>query len=819
MLVWRSVSSVVRRRFTSSLNNSRPLITTDISFVDSETPAKSKKAKAVKPAKFALADRTFRSSVSVPGVAMVTDGVSASKAASRLLSLNDTPVAWHFEFTDVDDSRYTSFAKGKLVSATAYVVEDLARSEIKDNVIFVDTWKDAGEETLPFFKDYFESSAHPKVIHESHTAAHLLFRAQGILLRGLLANTRYLARLTDTSLASWEGKETTAKIVKRREEWGDEAEEGEEKGYALPELAAHFGIHKSSWRSFCHRCDLPPDPASAHLDQRYFECWVDHCAGNAWAVAKVFGILRKFLSQTPWRSDVFRKTNSLSLWDFALLIFRPLAEFLVDIERRGFAIDQEFLFKLRDETLSALDHHSSEFYSTAASLQIGERALNPAALLLNPRSTVMLRQLLFGASPFDKIARKKKAEKELVFDGEVGESTGADGRHWFKVNGIGLTPLGDKKSKFFTRSGVEKVSYDVLGLLAGKEGEVGLAYEQLISKGADEHYAKSVCKMLFHTERLLKTGSTVNHVVEPILDRLCVDDMRLHCSLSLDTSTGRLVSRKPNLQNPPTNDLRKAFKAGRGDPILGQNQLIVADYSQLELRILAHVSNCESMIKNLNSGGDYHSQTAVDMFPEIAALVKSGEIAINDVKGRFGTQRAYAKTLNFSIVYGKSVKSLAEDLKVSVQQASDLLDKWFSTKQEVKRWKERIIATAKQTNFAHSLLGRPRYFPHIGDPRLGKRSERAAVNHCIQGSAADIALCAMLRVREDQLLKKFGFHMVLQVHDEFILDGPACYAEEGKERLKELMQNPFAFINPDYRFKVPMLVDADIGDTWADAKP
>ena len=355
----------------------------------------------------------------------------------------------------------------------------------------------------------------------------------------------------------------------------------------------------------------------------------------------------------------------------------------------------------------------------------------------------------------------------------------------------------------------------MLSEFAGKDplnGQVGKAFDQLAKKHGND-YAQNACVMLWHAERWVKSSALVNGVVDPINERLSKVDDRLHCSLTLDTSTGRLVSRKPNLQNPPSNRLREAFVAEPG------NTLLVADYSQLELRILAHVSRCESMIKNLNAGGDYHSQTAIEMFSEISNALHAGEISLGEIKGKFPTQRAQAKTLNFSIVYGKSVKSLSEDLLVSVGEAADLLESWFRSKPEVKAWNCAVVEKAKETGFAYSLLGRPRVLPHIFDPRLGNKSARAAANHCIQGSAADIALCAMLRVKDDDQLKALGFKMVLQVHDEFILEGPEENAEPAKEILKDLMQNPFTFIDPNYSFRVPMLVDAGIGKSWADAKP
>jgi hypothetical protein len=161
---------------------------------------------------FALADRQYRSSLRVQGVSIVADLSTAKLAAFKLLSLpKETVVAWHVEYTDIDTARSTLFDHGKIVSLTAHCGSG--------ELIFIDCWREALHETLAEFAIYFSSASHLKVFHDYHAAAHLLHK-HGISLRGLLASTRYLARLVDTSLASWEGKESLAKRMKEEEEDG-----------------------------------------------------------------------------------------------------------------------------------------------------------------------------------------------------------------------------------------------------------------------------------------------------------------------------------------------------------------------------------------------------------------------------------------------------------------------------------------------------------------------------------------------------------------------------------------------------------------------
>jgi DNA polymerase-1 len=312
--------------------------------------------------------------------------------------------------------------------------------------------------------------------------------------------------------------------------------------------------------------------------------------------------------------------------------------------------------------------------------------------------------------------------------------------------------------------------------------------------------------------------------VDPLIEKI-VNGNRIHPSLSLDTSTGRLTCKKPNLHNPPnasdTLGLRAAFTAAPG------NSLIVADYSQLELRILAHVTDCKSMISSLNAGGDYHSWTTYDMFPEVRNAVDSGECHVVSaksngvvlVKSKFPSHRSKAKAINFSIAYGKCARSIAEEMDIELSEAEGLLERWYASKPEVAQWKQDTIFNARVSKKVRSILGRTRDIPHINKPAWKGRSERAAVNHCIQGSAADIAICAMLRIGNSPCLERMGFRLLMQIHDEFIIEGPSEFAEEAKAVLCDLMRNPFAEINPAYRFKVELEVDAGIGKNWLEAKP
>ncbi len=203
------------------------------------------------------------------------------------------------------------------------------------------------------------------------------------------------------------------------------------------------------------------------------------------------------------------------------------------------------------------------------------------------------------------------------------------------------------------------------------------------------------------------------------LQALVDENSRIHCSLNLNTETGRLSSRRPNLQNQPALEkdpykIRDAFIAEPG------NTLIVADYGQLELRILAHVTNCVSMIDAFASGGCFHSRTAVGMYDYIREDIEKGNVLLEWdyskgekppvplVKDKYGSERRKAKTLNFSIAYGKTVHGLAEDWGIDKEEAMKTLEAWYRDRPEVKEWQEKTKKAAMEEGKVYTIMGRHR---------------------------------------------------------------------------------------------------------------
>ncbi len=299
---------------------------------------------------------------------------------------------------------------------------------------------------------------------------------------------------------------------------------------------------------------------------------------------------------------------------------------------------------------------------------------------------------------------------------------------------------------------------------------------------------------------------------------------RVHCSLNLNTETGRLSARRPNMQNQPSLDrdrfrIRSAFVAPPG------RALVVADYGQLELRVLAHLAGCASMVAAFKAGGDFHSRTAIGMYPHVRQAVERGDVLLEWdeerlgrppkplLKDAFKEERRKAKVLNFSIAYGKTAYGLAKDWEISHAEAERTVELWYGDRPEVQLWQERTKELARRTRRVYTILGRHRDLPDINTRLLKAHSERAAINTPIQGSAADIVMMAMLKVWRCKELEALGFRMLLQVHDELILEGPAGAAPRALERVVELMGAPF-----DRPLLVDLVVDAKVVTDWGSAK-
>ena len=278
------------------------------------------------------------------------------------------------------------------------------------------------------------------------------------------------------------------------------------------------------------------------------------------------------------------------------------------------------------------------------------------------------------------------------------------------------------------------------------------------------------------------------------------EDGRIHTTFqNLVTATGRLSSTEPNLQNIPVRtdlgaEIRKMFIPKPGCV------LVDADYSQIELRVLAHIAGDDAMRKAFCDHVDIHTATAAQVFG----------VPVEEVTP---LQRRHAKAVNFGIVYGISEFSLAEDIGVSRYEARAYIDNYLNNYRGVKKYMHKVVADARETGYTETLYGRRRYIPELKSSNFNVRSgaERIALNTPIQGTAADLIKFAMIRV-ENALNEQYpDAKLLLQVHDELIVECPEGIAQEVAALVSREMENVASL-------SVPLTAEAKFGKSWYEAK-
>jgi len=337
------------------------------------------------------------------------------------------------------------------------------------------------------------------------------------------------------------------------------------------------------------------------------------------------------------------------------------------------------------------------------------------------------------------------------------------------------------------------VLFERLMLPAGKKTKTGWSTNAaVLDKLRGKH---PIIEQILDYRTLTKLKSTY---ADGLLKEISADG-RIHTNFQMTvTATGRLSSTEPNLQNIPVRrelgaQIRKMFVASPG------KVLVDADYSQIELRLLAHIANDETMIAAFRSGEDIHAVTASQVFGVPLAEVTP-------------LQRSHAKAVNFGIVYGISAFSLAQDIGVFQSEAKAYMDSYFAKYHGVRAYMTRVVEQAKADGYVTTLFGRRRDLPELKSSNFNLRSfgERVALNMPIQGTAADIIKAAMVRVDARMRAEQMQARLLLQVHDELIVECPKEEAETVRGILIEEMEHVV-----DYR--VPLLVDAKIGASWAEA--
>ncbi|GBR75467.1 DNA polymerase I [Candidatus Termititenax persephonae] len=310
-------------------------------------------------------------------------------------------------------------------------------------------------------------------------------------------------------------------------------------------------------------------------------------------------------------------------------------------------------------------------------------------------------------------------------------------------------------------------------------------------------YDYDIARLLLEYRQLSKLKSTYVDALPLLID----GKGKLHTSFNQTvTATGRLSSSEPNLQNIPVRSeagkkIRQAFIPEKTGHVL-----LSADYSQIELRILAHYADEKNLQDAFRQGLDIHQSTAAKVFGVPLDKVTS-------------EQRSQAKAVNFGIAYGMSARRLARDVGIPQKEAQEFIDNYFAMYPGIKKYIDDTIALARRQGFVTTLLGRRRHFPELqtGNKQVVAMAERAAINMPIQGTSADLIKMAMIRVAAALQEKKYQAKMILQVHDELVFDLPESEVAAVEALVKEIMSTV-------YPLKVPLQVNTAVGKNWLEAK-
>ena len=339
------------------------------------------------------------------------------------------------------------------------------------------------------------------------------------------------------------------------------------------------------------------------------------------------------------------------------------------------------------------------------------------------------------------------------------------------------------------------ILFEKLGLPTGKKTKTGFSTDASVLQ--DLVAAHPIARALMSYRELTKLQSTYIEA----LPRLVRGDGRVHTSFNQTVAaTGRLSSSNPNLQNIPVRTelgrrIRQAFIPGQSDWVI-----VSADYSQIELRVLAHLSQDPGLIEAFTSGVDFHTATAARIFGADPDQVDPG-------------MRSRAKAVNFGIVYGQGARALGLSLEIPSAEAQGIIDRYYATFPQVKSYLDGTIAFAQEHGWIATAFGRKRHIPEMQShlPQMRAFGNRTAMNHPMQGTAADLIKIAMLAV--DRRLRQDGFQarMLLQVHDELVFEAPAAEVERLSDMVTQEMSGAAQFL-------VPLDVSVSVGPTWAEAK-
>lgn len=486
---------------------------------------------------------------------------------------------------------------------------------------------------------------------------------------------------------------------------------------------------------------------------------------------------------TPSLKDVLRASPDWACLPLDKWLDLGLAAYLLDPEARGYD-----WVRLRDSLAhdpeAAPVHSEAQGLTALAVHDTFARKLEAASL------TALLRDLEMPLVPvLVDMERAGIAIDKTAFESFLAEVSAKIDELTHRIHAHADLPFNIRSSQQLGH-----LLFDKLGLKAKAKtpGGAQSTANPVLEKLRGEH---PVIDDVLEFRMLDKLRSTY---LEP-LPKLADESGRIHTTFNQTaTATGRLSSSSPNLQNIPIRGpqgarMRACFTAAPG------NLLAAADYSQIELRVLAHMSQDPTLLEAFRHGQDIHARTAGLVFAKDSEAVTPDE-------------RRSAKTINFGLLYGMGPQKLAGELGITLGQAKEFIERYFSGLKKLKEFYDSIVAEAEANGFVVTMLGRRRLLPdiHSRNDNLKAQAMRQAINTRIQGSAADIIKLAMIRAHGDERIKELGGRLILQVHDELLLEAPEATAREAGERMKAIMAGVVTL-------DVPLVVDMGVGRNWAEA--
>ncbi|RLM60798.1 hypothetical protein C2845_PM14G04030 [Panicum miliaceum] len=664
---------------------------------------------------------------------LVVDNIQSARTVVQLLTTKYKNFihACDMEVANIDVKDETPVGHGQVTCFSIYSANSNAQVADFGNgktCISVDVL-DGGRDVLTEFAPFFEDPSIKKVWHNYSFDSHVI-ENHGIKVARFHADTMHLARLWDSSRRT-DGGYSLEGLTNDRRVMDVAPENLPNAGKTSMETI--FGKKKVR-KDGSEGKVIAVDPVEK-LQREDRELWICYSSLDSMSTLRLYESLKRKLETKEW---IFDGCPRGTMYDFYEEYWRPFGALLVKMETEGMLVDRGYLSEIEKAAIAEREVAANKFRKWASKYC-------PDAKYMNVNSDTQIRQLLFG--------------------------------------GIENSIVEDLKIDMFTPSGWPSVSGDALRSLAGK-----IPTEQIYTiddnEGDEEDTSGSE-----HSEQEVDESSSYGTAYEAFgggkKGKEACNAIAALCEIcSIDSLISNFIL---PLQNQPALEkdrykIRQAFVAAPG------NSLIVADYGQLELRILAHLTNCKSMLDAFKAGGDFHSRTAMNMYQHIRDAVDEKKVLLE-----WHPQPGQEKP------------------------PVPLLKLWYGDRKEVLAWQKRQKKLAHEKREVYTLLGRSRRFPNLTQFGPGQRGhiERAAINAPVQGSAADVAMCAMLEIERNTRLKELGWRLLLQVHDEVILEGPSDSAETAKAIVVECMSKPFYGTNI---LNVDLAVDAKCAKSWYAAK-